>query len=90
MIYEKTKRCYLKYFRVVTIIKRKIPSIGETNSCSVGANIKWCNNHGNGVTVSQKRLKGFPGGSVVKNPPANAGGKGLIPSLGRSHMTWSN
>ena len=23
--------------------------------------------------------KGFPGGSVVKNPPANAGDKGLIP-----------
>ena len=29
----------------------------------------------------------FPGGSVVKNPPANAG---LIPGLRRSHMPWSN
>ena len=27
---------------------------------------------------------GFPGGSVVKNPPANAGDTGLIPGLGRS------
>ena len=30
---------------------------------------------------------GFPGGSVVKHPPANAGGSGdvgLIPGLGRS------
>ena len=27
---------------------------------------------------------GFPGGSVVKNPPANAGDMGLIPWLGRS------
>ena len=30
---------------------------------------------------------GFPGGSVVKNPPANAGDArdlGLIPGLGRS------
>ena len=27
---------------------------------------------------------GFPGGSVVKNPPANAGDMGLIPGLGRS------
>ena len=26
----------------------------------------------------------FPGGSVVKNPPANAGGVGSIPGLGRS------
>ena len=27
---------------------------------------------------------GFPGGSVVKNPPANAGDVGLIPGSGRS------
>ena len=27
---------------------------------------------------------GFPGGTVVKNLPANAGGTGLIPGLGRS------
>ena len=27
---------------------------------------------------------GFPGGSVVKNPPANAGDMGLTPRLGRS------
>ena len=26
----------------------------------------------------------FPGGSVVKNPPANAGDMGLIPGSGRS------
>ena len=33
---------------------------------------------------------GFPGGSVVKNPPANAGDKGLIPGLGRFHVPQSN
>ena len=27
---------------------------------------------------------GFAGGSVVKNPPANAGGEGSIPGSGRS------
>ena len=27
--------------------------------------------------------KGFPGGSVVKNLPANTGDLGLIPGLGR-------
>ena len=27
---------------------------------------------------------GFPGGTMVKNPPANAGDVGLIPVLGRS------
>ena len=28
--------------------------------------------------------KGFPGGSVVKNPPVNAGDMSSIPGLGRS------
>ena len=32
----------------------------------------------------------FPGGTVVKNPPANAGDMGLSPGPGRSHMPWSN
>ena len=31
-----------------------------------------------------KVLLGFPGGSVVKNLPANSGDAGLIPGLGRS------
>ena len=29
-------------------------------------------------------MLGIPGGSVVKNPPANAGDLGSIPGLGRS------
>ena len=29
-------------------------------------------------------ISGFPGGSVVKNPPANAGDMGSIPGWGRS------
>ena len=33
---------------------------------------------------------GFPGGTVFKNPPANAGDMGSSPALGRSHMPWSN
>ena len=32
---------------------------------------------------------GFPGGSVVKNVPANAGETGSIPGWGRSHMWWN-
>ena len=28
----------------------------------------------------------FPGGAVVKNPPANAGDTGSSPGPGRSHM----
>ena len=34
-------------------------------------------------------VKGFPGGAVVKNPPANAGDTDSIPGPGRSHMPWS-
>ena len=32
----------------------------------------------------------FPGGSVVKNPSANAGHTGSIPGPGRFYMPWSN
>ena len=38
----------------------------------------------------KKQEKGFPGGAVVKNLPANAGDTGLISDPGRSHMPWSN
>ena len=31
-----------------------------------------------------KCFKGFPGDTVVMNPPASAGDAGLIPGLGRS------
>ena len=36
------------------------------------------------IILSKILTKGFPGGSVVKNLPANAGGAGSIPGLGRS------
>ena len=35
-------------------------------------------------------MEGFPGSSVVKNPPANAGDTGSIPDPGRSHVPWRN
>ena len=34
--------------------------------------------------------RGFPGGAVVKNPPASAGDMGSSPGPGRSHMPQSN
>ena len=34
--------------------------------------------------------RGFPGGAVVENLPANAGDTGSSPGLGRSHMPRSN
>ena len=36
-----------------------------------------------------QKSEGFPGGSVLKNPPANAGDTGSIPDPGRSRMPWS-
>ena len=38
----------------------------------------------------KSEVLGFPGGSVVKNQPANAGDIVSIPDLGRSHMERSS
>ena len=39
---------------------------------------------------SKAKELGFPGGTVVKNPSANAGDTGSSPGPGRSHMPRSN
>ena len=38
----------------------------------------------------KKEGRGFAGGAVVENLPANAGATGSSPGLGRSHMPRSN
>ena len=38
----------------------------------------------------QNNMEGFPGGTVVKNPPVNAGDTGSSPGPGRSRMLQSN
>ena len=35
------------------------------------------------------KILGFPGGTVLKNPPAKAGDTGSSPGPGRSHMPRS-
>ena len=42
------------------------------------------------VFYFKKSVVGFPGGAVVKNPPANAGDTGSKPGLRRSHMPQSD
>ena len=42
------------------------------------------------TALIKNTVKGFPGGTVVKNPPANAGDTGSSPGPGRSHMPRSN
>ena len=48
----------------------------------------------NGVAINLQfkiqNLRGFPGGAVVENLPANAGDTGSNPGPGRSHMSRSN
>ena len=39
---------------------------------------------------TRKHSGDFPRGAAVKNPPANAGGRGSSPGPGRSHMPRSN
>ena len=47
---------------------------------------------GNGerTVLSINDIEDFPGGAVVKNPPANAGDKSSSPGPGRCHMLQSN
>ena len=40
--------------------------------------------------IKNEVFRGFPGGAVVENLPANAGDTGSSPGLGRSHMPRSN
>ena len=42
------------------------------------------------IAELKKQSRGFPGGAVVENLPANAGNTGSSPGLGRSHMPRSN
>ena len=42
------------------------------------------------MVLQKKMYRGFPGGAVVENLPANAGDTGSSPGLGRSHMPRSN
>ena len=42
------------------------------------------------LVVKTLHFRDFPGGAVVKNPPANAGDTGSSPGPGGSHMLRSN
>ena len=41
------------------------------------------------MTEDKKQGRGFPGGAVVKNLPADAGDRGSIHDPARSHMPWN-
>ena len=73
-----------------------MPLISDTELLS-NANVMWgqggsMNWYGRECTDSQSKFlrKGFPGDSAVKNLPANAGDRSLIPGWGGSHIPCSN
>ena len=51
---------------------------------------RYCKTFTGYMAVLKKYLQDFSGGTVDKNPLANAGDMGLIPGLGRFHMPQSN
>ena len=42
------------------------------------------------LVILEQKSRGFPGGVVVGNPPANSGDTGSSPGPGRSHTLRSN
>ena len=52
--------------------------------------VTWVSNHYSILISFKITMEGFPGGAVVKNPPANAGDTGSSPGLGSSHLPRSN
>ena len=48
------------------------------------------NHHQNQRIKNRSQVWDFPGGAVVKNPPASAGDTGSSPRPGRSHLPQSD
>ena len=57
--------------------------LGQRLDLSVLCSSDECTYRGTQLKV---KGRGFPGGSLVKNPPTDAGATGSIPGPGRSHM----
>ena len=72
---------------------RKVSNL-DLPTWSLHSTGKEDNNHACKCEQKKQYLRcheaGFPGGSVVKNSPANARDTGPTPGLGRPHMPWSN
>ena len=64
----------------------------HAQSCPVVCDAMECTPPGSsvdGIFLARILEWGFPGSSVVKNPPCNARNTGSIPVSGRSHMPWA-
>ena len=66
-----------------SVLAWRIPGTGEPGGLpSMGSRRVW-HDWSNLAAAAASRHTGFPGGSVIKNLPANAGDVGLIPGSGR-------
>ena len=71
--------------------KVQLWSLSWVTYIQAGLGKRWSRGIGSCTPSHQKECKGgFPGGAVVKNPPANAGDTGSSPDPGRSHMLQSS
>ena len=73
-----------------TVKKHNIEMKEVEENCQFGKGFIYMEKQKHWVKKKKKKLRDFPGGAVVKNPPANAGDTGSSPGLGRSHMPRSN
>ena len=67
-----------------------LTSLYCTADCSIHKPTEVTGDMFRSLGASLKLFTDFPGGAVVKNPPANEGDTGSSPGPGRSHMPWSN
>ena len=77
------------------IRRRRSPGSGDSRCRCPGVRGSpvCCRNSkesGAGNVCRERRVEGFPGGSVIENPPANSADEVWIPGPERSHMMQSN
>ena len=80
---QATSPSFLRYCNVLLTLSLQLPGL-RLHTCSTLHTIAR-------AVFSKCKCGDFPGGPVVKNPPANTGDRGSIPGRGiRSHMPWGN
>ena len=68
----------------IFVVSSREQSLGIISGCLCFTGSKEYSDPGLYLCVWHDYLRGFPDGSVLKNPPGNAGDVGLIPGSGRS------
>ena len=70
---------------------RLLPAAGGAAATRLGRQFTFTLKQDKTAMVKKKKsTRGFPGGSMAKNPSVNAGDTGSIPDPRRPHVPWSN